>query len=225
MLPAPPDWPVPTPQPLTPPPPAKTSASTPPTPFETEGQKALAYILKHVVLDPNAIVPGTGAALTSHGIWSIGKLRPTSCPKDTTPCTLILYRTPDSVVSCQWVVLLSPDAPGGGSILEQNADATRFLLRTIPTAEAAPYIVTRQPTTDGRQPLRSPGTAEVGVIVSTTGEPSQIITMSGPDPLRTAAYDMARQWTFRPLTVGTRTIPYQIILKFHFDGPTVKTEP
>jgi TonB family protein len=123
------------------------------------------------------------------------------------------------------VVLLKPDG-SGGSILQQNKDATHFLLRNVPTAEGASYVVSRNPTIEGgRQALRGSGTVDVAVVVNTTGEPTQVNVVDGPAALRSAAYDMARQWMFRPMNVGDRAIPYQINLKFHFDGPGVKTEP
>jgi hypothetical protein len=192
-----------------------------PSSLDPNDQKALDYLLKRVIINDTVILPGTGNPLTPRGAWSVAKERPALCPTDSTTCDLILYRTPDSRVSCQWVVLLNPD--GGATILDQNIDASRYMLRIIPTAEAAPYVISRNPT--NRQPLRAPGTVEIGVTVSATGNLSQVMTISGPEALRTTAFNMAGQWTFRPLTVGSHNIPYQTIIKFHFNGLEVKTEP
>jgi TonB family protein len=225
----PPAFPVPSPTPLQGPAKAQASGAQVSSPYEAEGEKAMGYLLKHVVLDPHALVPGTGQPLTDKAIWAVGKQRPVSCPKvggpTDGPCVLIVYHTADNVVSCQWVVLMKPDG-SGGQILEQNKDATHFLLRNVPTAEAAPLVVSRHPKEEGgRQALRLNGTVDVAVVVNTNGEPTQVNVVDGPPALRTAAYDMARQWMFRPMTVGARAIPYQVNLKFHFDGPGVKTEP
>jgi hypothetical protein len=230
LAPAPQPKPVPMPKP--PPQPKPTLKPVPslnppektahlPSSLGPNDQKALDYLLKRVVINDTVILPGTGNPLTPRGTWSVAKERPALCPADATTCDLILYSTPDSRVTCQWVVLLNPD--GAPSILDQNADATHYMLRIIPTAEAEPYVISRQPT--ARQPLRTPGTVEIGVIVSATGSLTQIMTISGPENLRTIAFDMAGRWTFRPLTVGSHNIPYQTIIKFHFDGPEVKTEP
>jgi len=229
-----PPQPRPVPLPITPPQPKpatpkpipsldpSTQTAHLPSSLDPNEQKALDYLLKHVTIDDTAILPGTGSPLTSRGTWSVSKDRPASCPKDSTHCVLIIYRTPDASVSPEWVVLLSPDGTTA-SILDQNVDATRYMLRTIPTDEAAPYVISRHPNV--RQPLRAPGTVEVGVTVDATGAVTQVMTISGPEALRTIAYDMAGQWTFRPLTVGSQNIPYQTIIKFHFNGPELTTEP
>ena len=211
-------------QPTTPPLPAQSS--TPPaqttTPLQAEAEQALNFILKHVILDPNAKVPGTDKPLSNRGIWAVGKQRPAACPKDTSPCVAIIYRVPEDHVGCEWVVLLNGL---DGTVLEQNSDSVHYMLRNIPTAEAKPYVLSRQPSIVGHEAPRIQGTVEVGVIVSTTGDPTQIFPLSGPDQLRPIALAMSKQWTFRPLTAGSRTVPYQVILKFHFGGPEVKTEP
>jgi hypothetical protein len=192
---------------------------------QAEGEQALAYLLKHEVLDPNALVPGTGKPLPPHGVWSIGKQRPPTCPPaPSQPCVLILYRVPDTPVSCEWTVLLNPNGVNG-VILQQNQDSIRYMLRTIPTSEAAPLVISRQSPLNSRPVTRATGTVEIGVIVSTTGEPTQFVPVSGPDQMRIPAIAMAKQWVFRPLTVGSRAIPYEIIIKFHFGGVEVKTEP
>ena len=224
----PPSFPVPSPQGLQGPPKTESPLSNTPL-LDAVGEKAMDYLLKHVVLDPHALVPGTGQPLTDHAIWAVGKQRPATCPKAGGPadgrCVLVVYHTSDNVVSCQWVVLLKSDG-SGGQILEQNKDATHFLLRNVPAVEAAPYVVSRQPKMEGgRQALRGNGTVEVAVVVNTNGEPAQVNVVDGPPALRTAAFDMARQWMFRPMTMGARAIPYQINLKFYFEGPGVKTEP
>ncbi len=219
--------------PSTQPSPTTPSAAPQPTLAQTaalqvEGTQALDFLLKHEVMDPNAIIPGTGKPISPHGTWSIGKQRPTSCPPPVgsvaAPCVRILYSVPDTPVSCEWVVLLKPDGINA-TILEQNSDSIRYMLRIVPAAEAAPMVVARQTELNSRSSPRLTGVVEVGLIISTTGEPNRIFPVSGPETLRPAAIAIAKQWIFRPLTIGSRPIPYETIIKFIFGNGQVKTEP
>jgi hypothetical protein len=99
------------------------------------------------------------------------------------------------------------------------------MLRIVPTAEAAPMVVARQTEINSHTSPRISGVVEVGLIISTTGEPSRVFPVSGPEELRLAATTIAKQWIFRPLTVGNRAIPYETVIKFTFGNGRVKTEP
>jgi hypothetical protein len=192
---------------------------------QAEAQQALAFLLKHEVLDPNALVPATGKPLPPNGKWSVGKDRPASCPPAADNCVRIFYRVPTTTVSCEWVVIVKPGATPNagptGTILEQNLDATRYLLRFVPADEAGPLVVSRAAPLPGSYS----GTVEIGVIVGTAGEPTRVTPLSGPDALRALALPEANEWTFRPLQVGGRTIPYQTNIKFIFSNRKVTTEP
>jgi Gram-negative bacterial TonB protein C-terminal len=222
-MPGAPDFPVLSPQALERPSRAQTSSSGGSrSPLGADGERAIDYLVEHVVLNPNALVPGFGESLTNRGIWSVGRERPAGCPTDSRTCVLIGYRTSDAVVNCQWVVLMNGS---DGAILRQNQDATHYMLRNVPTAEAAPFVVSRHAEDTGRHVLRTAGTVDVGVVVSSSGELTQVNPMNGSSALRSAAYSLARQWVFRPMTVGAQAVPYQIMLRFHFDGAEVKAEP
>ena len=212
--------PSPTPAPV--PDPAKAAADA--AKQQVQAQQALAFLLKHEVLDPNALVPATGKPLPPNGKWSVGKDRPASCPAGSAdPCVRIFYRVPTTTVSCEWVVIIKPGGTTGttGTIIEQNLDATRYLLRFVPADEAAPLVVSRAAPLPGSYT----GTVEIGVIVGTTGEPTRVTPLSGPPDLRAIALPEANEWTFRPLQVGGRTIPYQTNIKFIFSNRKVTTEP
>jgi hypothetical protein len=211
--------PTPTPNPA--PDPAKDAAGS--AKLEAQGEQALAYLLKREVLDPTALVPGTGKPLPPNGKWSIGKERPATCPPAADNCVRILYRVPATPVSCEWVVMVKPAGTGdaSGTILEQNLDATRYLLRFVPPAEAAALVVSRAKPL----PVSSIGTVEIGVIVGTAGEPTRVTPLSGPNDLRAIALPEANEWLFRPLQVGGRTIPYQTNIKFIFANRKVTTDP
>ena len=184
--------------------------------------KAIEFVLKREALDPNALVPETGKALPSSGSWSVARARPTSCPQNDQPCLRVLYQVPNTKVSCEWVVLLSPDG-SNGTILEQNLDSVRYLLRTVPPAEIKPLIVTRAlpiPIRNGQ------GTVEMRVYVSAAGDPINTIVISGPQNLQTTSIVAAKQWLFKPLIAGNRPIPYQFTLKFSFSpSGRVTSEP
>ena len=71
------------------------------------------------------------------------------------------------------------------------------MLRIVPTAEAAPLVVARQTEINSHTSARASGVVEVGLIISTTGEPSRVFAISGPEVLRLAATTIAKQWIFR----------------------------
>jgi outer membrane biosynthesis protein TonB len=74
------------------------------------------------------------------------------------------------------------------------------------------------------------GDVLVTVIVGQAGETQRGAPASGPAMLQSAAVDAAKQWTFKPLMVGARAVPYAVQLKLMFrsNGPqnsTVFMEP
>ena len=111
---------------------AQDTTPTPdPATFQALAKKAADFVLKHELLDPNVLVPDTGKPLGDNGTWSVGKQKPATCPPNTDSCVRVLYRVPDTPVSCEWTVVIKPD--GTGAILEQNLDSVRYLLRVVPT--------------------------------------------------------------------------------------------
>ena len=206
-----PTQPVPTPPAA---PPAANAAA-----LQKEAEQALTFILQREVLDPRALAAVTNSAQPAQGNWSIGKIRPASCPPTSENCLRIIYRIPGTPISCEWVVLLKPDGLNG-TILEQNPDSIRYMLRNVPTAEAAPLVLSR-----AIPPVsRMAGTVEVQLIVTPTGEPGVMQVVSGPDALRPISLATAKQWIFKPLLVANRAIPFQTTIKFIY-GSKVKTEP
>src|ERR1700674_5958702 len=115
--------------------------------LEAAADQAIRFVLMHESLDPKAIVPKTGEPLPTNGAWSVDKQRPNSCPVESEQpgqsCVRVLYRVPHVGVSCEWVVLLQPNG-FSGTILEQNADAVRYLLRTVTNSEVRSMILTRE---------------------------------------------------------------------------------
>jgi hypothetical protein len=200
---------------------SQASPTTTAPALQREGEQALAFVVKREVLDPRAFIPGTTTPLPPHGNWSIGKERPASCPPNSENCLRIIYRVPETPVACEWVVLLQPDGIHG-AILEQNSDSIRYMLRIVPADELIPLIRSR----GTPLPARIPGsTVEIQMIVGTSGEPTLILSATGPADLRIVSADAAKQWVFRPLMAGNRPIPFQTTIKFLFVGNKVKTEP
>ena len=180
---------------------------------------ATAYVIAHERLDPAALVPDTHQPLGSHGVWGITTVRPATCPPNTDTCARVVYRVPDTPVSCEWTVIIKPD--GTGAILEQNPDSIRYMVRVVPTNELAPLIITR-PMQLG---TRAQGVVELTILVGPTGEPTKAIPISGPDPLRLASAEVAKQWVFKPLMVGNRAIPFMTNIKLTYGNGKITSEP
>jgi hypothetical protein len=201
------------------------SAQDTPTPTpDPVAQKALAkattdYVIKRERLDPNALVPDTRQPLGGHGTWGITTVRPATCPPTTDTCVRVVYRVPDTTVSCEWTVIIKPD--GTGAILEQNPDSIRYLIRIVPPNELAPLIITRPMQLD----TRAQGVVELSILVGTTGEPNKAIPTSGPDELRAPSAVIAKQWVFKPLIVGNRAIPFMTNIKLTYAGGKITSEP
>ena len=190
--------------------------------LQNSGQQAVAALLKQVVLDPTALVESTGKPLPANGNWSIGKNVPAACPQTTDGCFLILYRVPDQKVSCEWVVRLTEDG-SNGIILDQNEDASRYLLRRLQTSQAADMLVTR------KRPLYPPiavaahvkGQVLVKIFVSPEGTVQKTFVVSGPEMLRASSMDAAKDYVFKPLIVGTKAVRFETDVTFDFmtSGP------
>jgi hypothetical protein len=201
--------------------PASAQETSTPAPAQTQAlaSRATSYVIKREVLDPNALVPDTHQPLGNHGVWGITKDRPADCPPTTDSCVRVVYRVPDTTVSCEWTVIIKPD--GTGAILEQNPDSVHYLVRVVPPNELAPLIVTR-PMQLG---TRAQGVVELSILVGTTGEPTKAIPTSGPDELRAPSAEIAKQWVFKPLIVGSRAIPFMTNIKLTYAGGKITSEP
>jgi TonB family protein len=177
-------------------------------------------VLKHFTIDPAASDPNTHKPLGTDGSWSIGKNRPAVCPEAASSCVEVFYAIPDQAAKCSWVISL--DATGAdGAILGENDDAVTYMTRTLAANEAAAYIKSRS------KPVVPPiaaaahvsGPVVVRVVVGKTGEVQLTGIVSGPAMLQQASIDAARKWSFLPLTVGARTVPYELRLVFTFYPP------
>ena len=200
---------------------AHSQDANPPNPTTQQAlaKAATAYVIKREILDPNALVPATHQPLGSHGVWGITTVRPANCPPTTDSCVRVVYRVPDTTVSCEWTVIIKPD--GTGAILEQNPDSIHYLVRIVPPNELAPLIVTRPMQLD----TRAQGVVELSILVGTTGEPTKAIPTSGPDELRAPSAVIAKQWVFKPLIVGNHAIPFMTNIKLTYAGGKITSEP
>ncbi|MCU1321896.1 MAG: hypothetical protein JWM43_1545 [Acidobacteriaceae bacterium] len=203
-------------------------AQQPPQPadspaLQAAADKAISFVIQREALDPNALVPDTGKPLPPSGSWSAARQRPASCPQSTDICLRVVYRVPNTTVSCEWVVLFQPDSVHG-TILEQNLDSVRYLLRTVPTTEVQSLILSRALPL---APRNASGTIELRVYVGASGNAiNSFVTSGGPEGLRTVSLVAARQWLFKPLMAGNRAIPYQLSIKFNFSpSGRVTSEP
>lgn len=60
------------------------------------------------------------------------------------------------------------------------------------------------------------GMVVVGVEVDATGKETQAVVLSGPEMLRSAALDAARQWQFRPIEVNGAANRVRSAIEFKF---------
>lgn len=163
----------------------------------------------------------TEAPLPATGKWSIRATRPDNCPHDSLPCARVIYSVPESHVMCEWTVIPQQGA-APAVFIDQNADASRFLLRRASGEEIVPLLLASP------QPIYPPiaraarisGSVVVRLVVSDKGVVTVATPLSGPDLLRQAAADAAKHYTFRALHVGTQPIPFtvDVVTEFTVEG-------
>ena len=188
------------------------------------GQKAVKVVLKHYAMNRLALDPKTGKPLPNDGSWSIGKTTPAACPQTTVICVEVFYQVPAESVQCSWVVMLNGDG-SDGTFLDENDDAEQYLLRKATQSEAKALVDSR------KKPIYPPiavaahvsGAVPMEVLVGKSGEVQKIAVMSGPAMVQQAAADAAKGWSFKPLMVGTRAVPFetQLVFTFRTTGPPV----
>ena len=201
-------------------------ASTSPAP-NSIGPQAVKMILKHFAINPLASDPATHQPLRTDGSWSLGKARPASCPQSGT-CVEVFYDVPAQSAKCSWVVSLNQDATDG-AILDENPDADAYMVRMLTATEAAQLIKSRS------TPVWAPiakaanvsGVVVLSVLVDKSGELQRSRPVSGPPMLIPSCMDAVKKWSFMPMSLGPRTVPYQVQLVFTFNSLTgkVKAEP
>lgn len=114
-----------------------------------------------------------------------------------------------------------------GTVLDENDDAERYLIRKVSQSEARSLVHSR------RKPVFPPiavmahenGVVVVEALVGKSGDVEKVNVISGPRMEQAAAADAARGWSFRPMMVGSRAVPYELQLVFNFrtTGPSYAT--
>jgi TonB family protein len=196
--------------------PAWAQPDSPPKPV-SPGAQAVAVVLKHYALNPSAHLSTTGLPLPTDGSWSLSKARPAACPATEEKCVEVFYDVPAASVRCSWVVLLNADG-ADGQFLDENDSAATYLKRIVSRSEAIALVNTR------KNPVYPPiavaarvqGDVFVNGSVGKLGDSQNIRVLSGNAMLQGAAMEAAKQWTFKPLMVGSRAVPYQVKLVFKF---------
>lgn len=194
----------------------------------TLGQSAVSAVLKQYSLNPLVLVSSTKQPLPTNGKWSIKTSRPDTCPHDDTPCARVIYAVPEAQVRCEWTVV-PQHGSSPASFLDQNEDASHYLLRRLQSGDLAPLVITSP------QPIYPPiaraakvsGSVVVRVVVSGEGTVTSTSIVSGPEMLRATTVDVARSWTFHPLIVGTHSAPFvaDLTAKFRVENGTVAMRP
>jgi TonB family protein len=198
------------------------------------GEQAVSVILKNYTLNQLALDPKTKKPLPRNGSWSVGKVPPASCPQTKEACVEVFYKVPAASVQCSWVVLLNGDGTEG-KVLDENDDTERYWMRAVSKREASALVIAR------KKPIFPPiaimarvsGDVIIEAIVGPSGNVQKVFALSGPAMVQQAAVNAAQNWSFKPMMVGARVVPYEIKLVFTFltPGPplapigTVKMEP
>lgn len=194
------------------------------------GKEAVHALLQHIILIANNPTPKTMQQLPPNGRWSIGNDAPPACPApppdNAGPCLRVIYRVAEADVSCEWVVLLDKDG-SNGTILDQNDDATHYFMHKLSPESLKPLVLTRSEPTYPPIAIAAhlQGVVQFQIVVSPAGKPLSAAVISGPPMLTGAAKEAIAGWTFKPLQIGTRAVPFQTMITFNFvslDPPIVK---
>jgi protein TonB len=114
-----------------------------------------------------------------------------------------------------------------GTVLDQNDDAERYLIRTVSQSEAKELVNARKKPVFPQIAIMAhvKGTVTMNALVGKSGEVQGVKVLSGPPMEQQAAADAARAWSFKPLMVGARAVPYEVQLTFDFEttGPPFGT--
>lgn len=189
-------------------------AASPSTPV---GPQAVKYILTHFTINGEAADPNTHQPLKMDGNWSISKTRPASCAAAATACVEVFYAEAAQAVKCSWVVALN-DNNTDGTVLDENDDAAKYMLRALDAKQAKPFVKFR------RKPVFPPLAAVMGArgpvtlwaLVNTSGEVEKVRVVSGPATVQSVSMNAAKGWKFQPMTIGSREVPYEVQLIFAF---------
>ncbi len=181
------------------------------------GPKAVKVVLKHFTINSLAMDPNTHKPLRTDGSWSISKSRSASCPQAAEMCVEVFYTVPEQSAKCSWVISLN-EGGTDGIVLDESEDTDNYMVRTISGTEALPFIKSRS------KPVFPPiaivarvsGDVTTRVLVSKSGDLQQVRVVSGPPMLQQASIDAAKNWKFTPMTIGTRTVQYEVELVFTY---------
>ncbi|MGA9672338.1 MAG: energy transducer TonB [Terracidiphilus sp.] len=181
------------------------------------GPQAVKVVLKQFTINQLASDPNTHHPLRTDGSWSISKNRPVACSQAATTCVEVFYEVPDQSAKCSWVISLD-ESDTDGKVLDENDDAESYMVRTLTGSEATSFVKSRS------KPVVPPialavhvsGTVAAELLVGKAGDVQKVSSVNGPPMLQAASIDAAKKWTFMPMTIGTRTVQYQVPLVFTF---------
>lgn len=173
------------------------------------GRSSVSAVLDHYTINTLAQLPDTHQPLPSTGKWSIRTTRPDICPHDATPCARVLYTVPEAHVVCEWTVI-PQQGTTTEAFLDENEDASRYLIRKMSATEVGPLILTNPPPVYPAiaRAAHVDGTVVVRLVVSDKGDVKTVSAVSGPAMLLAATQDAAKHWTFRALQLGNEAIPF-----------------
>ncbi len=141
-----------------------------------------------------------------------------------------LLRSARPGARCSWIISLNENGTDG-TVLDENDDTDNYMVRMLSDSEATPLIKSRAKPVFPAIAIaaRVSGPVVTKVLVSKSGEVQLARPVSGPPMLIPASIDAAKKWSFMPLTVGARPVPYEVQLVFTFTvnqvANTVKVTP
>jgi|GEM_PF-1668240 len=196
---------------------AQLPPTTAPARLQDLGTKAVHVIVSQEIVNPYSQDDKTSKFLQTNGKWQVDAEAPAACTNTAQPCVRVIYRLPETSVSCEWVVLLSGDN-SEGSIIEQNSDATKYFLRRLTTDQARDMVLKR------KMPDYPPiaiaahvmGDVTLIVVVDKDGRPANAVVLVGPEMLRFASTSAIKTWRFKPLKIGNDDVPFETTVEFAF---------
>ncbi len=194
------------------------------TPTASSGQQLVKVVLKHFTIS-EVTDPNTHQPLRTDGSWSLSKKRPEICPEGARDCVEVHYAVPDQSAECAWTIAMD-ESGTDGTVLDENDDADKYLIRKLSDSEAVALIQSRtKPVTPPISvALGANGTVITRVLVGKSGDVQKVSFVSGPQILVPASIDAAKKWTFKPLKISTRSVQYELQVAFTF-YPPIQTMP
>ena len=183
------------------------------------------------MINDAAKVSATGKPLPLTGSWGVQTLfpdgPPQSCRLARVPCLKVVYKVPDTNVTCDWtvgyLVAVVPQPDGSmkhdfrAVVLDENDAAAEYTLRKSFRGDTPPQRTVSQAAVYPpiAQAAHVEGSVAVRIVVGPDGS-VQSARAVGPPMLQSAVLDAVHHWKFDPLVIGSRPTSFQLDQQFDF---------